>query len=164
MTRDEAIHEAGHAVVADALGFEVVTIERDEHGDMVCGIYQSDAPSAVEHLALAAYSLAGGAAHARNGGAPDCECMVDLDGAEDAVRDFLGAENPADRAAELARAMWLAQSIVNDRWEAVEAIAGYVVTFGGATGKAIAEILAMYRDGRAARRADGSVCPKEPQS
>lgn len=157
ITRDQAIHEAGHAVVADALGLHVFCIEPHEDGPR-CGIWAPEELSPIEHFAMTAYSLGGGAATLRDGGKPGDEACEDLDAAAEHAAAFAASGEDVDAA--LCRASWLAQSIVNDRWGAVLALAAHVEEHGGADEEAIDCAFAAYRSGQM-RRKGGAVLPKE---
>ena len=119
MTRAIAIHEAGHAVVAHALGFDVVCIEDHIDGPR-CGFLSPEEPSEMEHFLLAAVSLAGGQAEGMDGGEPDSGSMQDLDMAAGHAEAFAGADG---LDAALLRAVTLAANILRGQWGVVESIA-----------------------------------------
>lgn len=129
------IHEAGHAVVAHALGWRVVNIEPDGDGYRT-GFEVPEQPTPTEHFMLAAASMAGGAAQQQAGVEPDGDegCAEDLDLAIGSVLAYLGEDPEAfafcgadrlpdriDPALRLAGA--LALDLVKARWSAVERIA-----------------------------------------
>ena len=117
-TRAIAIHEAGHAVVAHALGFDVVCIEDHEDGPR-CGFLIPGEPSEMEHFLLAAVSLAGGQAESMDGGTPDFGSMQDLDEAAGHAEEFAGADGID---ATMLRAVTLAANILRGQWKTVESI------------------------------------------
>lgn len=121
------IHESAHAVVADALGFEVACIEPQNDG-MRCGILSPETPTAHEHFALAAFSLAGGIAQQIDGGEPGPECQEDLGHAYDSVIAY-GGEKHAE--GNIARVVGLVTAILRHRWKAVERLAGELKASGG---------------------------------
>lgn len=117
-----AFHEAGHAIVADALGLSVVEIIPTEDG-WACGVDCPKEPTITEHFIMAAWALAGGVAQDRVGYPPDAGCMTDVNDAARHVHMWLGGDPddgpPEDKGpidAGLLRAMALARHILVDRW------------------------------------------------
>lgn len=115
-----AYHEAGHALVAHALGFTVVEIiEHEENTGWKCGVECPSEPTQSEHFLMAAWALAGGAAEELIGIEPGDGCADDVQIACRHVHMWLGADEgdgpPEDMSgikAGLKRARKLASSIL----------------------------------------------------
>jgi hypothetical protein len=159
-----AIHEAGHAVVADALGFRVILINACERGYHTGFLHATASRGAEQQFALATVSLAGGAAELRLGRrVPGDGNGPDILDAEKHARAYLRhtARRRTDTiAVTMRRAGWLAQSIVNDRWSAIRALAAHLVEHGAADEKTIARHVAAWSSTRARMVRGRGVCPE----
>lgn len=164
IARKIAIHEAGHAAVADALGFRVLSVAMKD-GQLQCAIVaEEDSSSPMEQFLLATFSLAGGCAAHRGRFNEEYDfhesMKIDLDAAYKSCEVYAGAmKERFDEA--INRATWLAQSIVNDRWKAIEKLADHIEQNGAATEEDIKKILREYRKGASIRDDDGNIRPKK---
>lgn len=158
MAERHAIHEAGHVVVADALGFWVESVQRaPEHdgpsGDGWATTHTGpDCPTAMESYLLCAVALAGGCAEILMWGDPGDCISDDIDNAHDFA---MAAEADVDDAMQ--RAGWLATSILTARWADVLSVAARLEDRGGLDDLHIGELLDGYANGNGRRGAHGDV-------
>ena len=173
-----SVHEAGHVVVADALGFTPQCVKHVE-GGLGVGFEAPDKPTPHEFFGMAAIALAGGLAQDRDGSTPDCGCFEDLNFAADHVIDYLARDLPPFRVrvlqwlglrpyeewaaqevvdATMQRAASLAQSILSDRWEVVIAVADLIDAHDGELDEQqLAGVLAVFGTGRVQEIRDGQL-------
>lgn len=133
--RKIAYHEAGHAVVASALGFDVIEIVKRADG-WATGVAFPEEPTISEHFLLAAWSMAGGAAQDKAGYPADDGCIDDLNRAARSIDLWMGGDGngPPDDTTEidrgLLRANILACDLMAARWSLVEKIAKLIQDLG----------------------------------
>jgi hypothetical protein len=131
LTREIAIHEAGHAVVAHALGIRGLALV-PRVGGFACEMQVPEELGPLEHWTMAVVSLAGGAAEVHDGGQPDDGALEDLNLAVGHLAAWLGldAVPPAGSGViewHLRTAGGLASMIVEARWTDVVALADLAV-------------------------------------
>jgi len=127
-----AVHEAGHMVVADALGFMTLRVESLE--DRVQVEVVPVARTHQEHFCAAAVALAGGLAQGLGGYAPDDGCLGDMGAALDNALGHLGSAAICGGQAVdgvLARASSLALCILKQRWRTVIDVADALDEYDG---------------------------------
>jgi hypothetical protein len=133
-----ALHEAAHAVVADALGFEVHSIRMTEDGPNV-DHPGPDVPTEFERYMLAAVCYAGGCAEQQlTGDPPSSTVQSDLRQAH-ALLD--GTDYGHARVARLA------QSLVWARWGAIRSLAGTLLERKEADAEDVRTAVAEYHSG-----------------
>lgn len=147
------IHEAGHAVVAHALGLQVFSIRR--FATYYETAFEGPEESPTEHFLHAVVCLAGGAAQQHAGVAPDHGCYEDLQLAVGSILVYLGEDPDEVRGAldrgdgklpvsvdpAIARAGALAMDIVVGRWTTVESVAAALKHAGELDEDALAGLL-----------------------
>jgi hypothetical protein len=131
MNMEIAIHEAGHAVVADALGFtNIRCIPTD--GGFAIEYTGPDKPTSLECFLLAAVALAGPAAQQHEGyTVEDSDARNDMNQALRFLATYAGFADvpPASSgllAEPLERACDLAGAIIRDRSETVHDVAARI--------------------------------------
>lgn len=125
-----ALHEAGHAVVADALGFKVTTIEPTEHGYRM-GFDAPEDPSGTDHFLMAVVTAGGVMAQQLAGHEQDQGCIDDLNHAIRSIVAYLGYDEPPVQKpqgldAAIDRVGGLARAIIRDAWPRVLELARWI--------------------------------------
>lgn len=116
-----AVHEAGHAVVADALGFRV--LGTSSNADAI-NVHTFGASSPYIDVVVA---VAGAVAQERFGERRGPGSQDDLDIAAEAAADYVGEDaTDAQIDATIEAAEYLADDILAARWDAVLAIASAI--------------------------------------
>ena len=116
-----AVHEAGHAVVADALGFRVLGTTSTADAFSVQA-YGNGGP-----FIDAVVAMAGAVAQERFGEPRGCGSHEDFAAAAHAVVDYVGKHATKEQIyATIAAAEALADDIIAARWDAVIAIASAI--------------------------------------
>lgn len=146
------IHEAGHAVVAHALGFEVVAIEPTDTG-FKTAFEAPEAPTLLEHYLTAVITLAGAAAQQKAGVAPDPGCDTDRNQAIASILLYLGEDPqawvscltsdymPEQFEPAYIRAGELAVDLVKARWSSIQTLAAALEEFQSLSMDEIKDIL-----------------------
>lgn len=126
-----AVHEAGHAVVADSLGIPPYAVTTDSESSAVHLKFPSQ-PTELESFISAAISHAGGLAQMRYGVAPSEGSHADLRSASEHIARYLGDQAPPviHRLATL-QASNLARALLEQRWDVVIELAKMIVDNGG---------------------------------
>lgn len=126
-----AIHEAGHLVVAHALGLTPLGIIEDE--DQILAVIAGlDVDTPATHFLHCVVAWGGMCAHRRSDTPPGHNCADDMKIAREHAREYIGVDAP-DVALQqaLSLALTLADEIVHARWPAVMAIADLIQEHGG---------------------------------
>lgn len=164
-----AIHEAGHVVVADALGLWVAAVERHPEEDGPNGLgwrvvhMGPEEPTPWESYTICAVALAGGCAEMLAHGDPGSGNASDLDQAHAMAGAAESEDSGVDDA--MPRAAWLAASILSARWDAVLAVASAMDERGELDAIDLGRMLAGYHEpgGATLGRLDApTVVPQPP--
>lgn len=133
MTFEIAIHEAGHAAVAHALGFRVIAVRQDHDGIFSCVIEQSEEPDDLEHWSLAIVALAGGAAERRLLGIAIPGDATDRQAAARHVLAWLGdrSKGREHEYAQLIRAAGVALTLVDGSEGVIRSLANKLLECEG---------------------------------
>lgn len=155
MDRYLAIHEAGHVVVADALGLTPIRVQdAGEQLEVAIAMPTDETRTPLEDFLGAAVAFAGMAAQSKFGEPPCCGSNQDLQIAVDHALAVVGdAINPEDPKSSidpvLHRASRLAHDLVSARWTLIVEVADLIEQCGGnVSTEQLAEALACNRVGR----------------
>jgi hypothetical protein len=170
MQRYLAIHEAGHVVVADALGFTPSFVrDAGEQLEVAISMPPADARTPHEDYVGAAIAFAGMLAQTKYGEPPDCGSTTDLQLAVDHAIACVGQENlsPDDPKSSidpvLHRASKLAGDLVEARWSLIVKIADLIERCeGNVSADQLADVLSVNAR-RGLGRDEQPVRPGHPQ-